>query len=126
MFTAPFLYVLLLSTFEIDSKFSGDRIHRAVAHSTTQTVMPGITLDRDPGEKLLQAVHIGDNLVTDVAGANRAGLQASVWVNRGSKPLPADIEQDCLPKHIVEHITDALPMLMDMMSQADRQNFLRS
>ena len=61
-------------------------------------------------------MHIGDNLKTDVEGANRAGLQASVWVNRGSKPLPEDLEMDCHPTHIVDHVTDAGPILTKMMS----------
>jgi len=64
-----------------------------------------------------EAVHIGDNLVTDVAGANRAGLMASVWVNRGAKPLPGGLELDCRPTHTVKHVTDAGPILAGMMSQ---------
>ena len=36
------------------------------------------------------AIHVGDSLSTDVAGANGAGLLASVWVNASGKAAPAD------------------------------------
>ena len=37
-----------------------------------------------PGE----ALHAGDSLADDVAGARAAGLRAAVWVNRGDAPVP--------------------------------------
>ncbi|HUZ83300.1 MAG TPA: HAD hydrolase-like protein, partial [Gaiellales bacterium] len=38
-------------------------------------------------------VHAGDDLETDVMGAQRAGLRA-VWVNRRALPLPAGVRPD--------------------------------
>jgi putative hydrolase of the HAD superfamily len=40
-----------------------------------------------------QLMHIGDSLVSDVAGARRAGA-VSVWLNRGRKPNRTDIRPD--------------------------------
>ena len=52
---------------------------------------------------LLQAVHIGDSLTTDIAGGNNVGLKATIWVNRRGLPLP---EGAAKPTHTVRHVTE--------------------
>lgn len=46
-----------------------------------------------------EAVHIGDSLSSDVAGAEAAGIKA-VWLNRRKRPIPSGI------KYAVETLTD--------------------
>jgi putative hydrolase of the HAD superfamily len=38
-----------------------------------------------------EVMHIGDDPLTDVSGAARAGLQA-VWLNRDARDWPAELE----------------------------------
>ena len=57
---------------------------------------------------LLQAVHIGDSLTTDIAGGNNVGLKATIWVNRRGLPLP---EGAAKPSHIVRHVTELAGLL---------------
>ena len=40
-----------------------------------------------------RAVHVGDSLLSDVAGAKAAGIMA-VWVNRDSRPQDVNVEPD--------------------------------
>ena len=38
-------------------------------------------------------VMVGDNLATDMLGANRAGVRA-IWIRRAGQPLTADVRPD--------------------------------
>ena len=38
-------------------------------------------------------VHVGDDLDTDIRGAQAMGMRA-VWINRNGAELPADVEPD--------------------------------
>lgn len=51
-----------------------------------------------------QMVHIGDDPVNDVAGAQKAGAFA-IWLNREDRPWPLD---SCQPNAIIQHL-HALP-----------------
>ena len=63
------------------------------------------SLEAEPGNTWF----VGDNLFTDIAGANNAGM-VSVWVNRDGEPLPADAS---VPTHEVRNL-NPLPGLMGL------------
>ncbi|MFV2099569.1 HAD family hydrolase [Micromonospora sp. LOL_024] len=48
-----------------------------------------------------QVVHIGDNPVHDVVGAQRAGLRA-VWLNRRNEPTPDQVTPDATVRTLAE------------------------
>ncbi len=53
------------------------------------------------GIKPHEAIMVGDNLLTDILGANRSGIR-SVWVNRHHKPRNNDIVPDVEITHLNE------------------------
>lgn len=63
------------------------------------------SLEADPGD----AWFVGDNLFTDIAGANNVGM-VSVWANRDDAPLPPDAP---VPTHEVRDLAP-LPGLMGL------------
>lgn len=64
---------------------------------------------------MLQAVHIGDNLVTDIMGGNKAGLKATIWVDRQGKGFSAVAwKPECRPSHIVQHVTDLAKLMPEL------------
>ena len=64
----------------------------------------------------LQAVHIGDNLVTDIMGGNNAGLKATIWVDRHNKGLPSDCKPQCRPSFVVQHVTELDGLMSELQS----------
>ncbi len=67
------------------------------------------SLNADPKD----AWFVGDNLYTDIAGANNVGMP-SVWVNRTAEPLPPDAP---VPTHEVRTLAP-LPGLMGLEPSA--------
>ena len=61
-----------------------------------------------PGE----AMHVGDSLTTDVAGAKAAGITA-VWLNRAGVPRPADTT---VPDHEISSLLELEALLDDTLS----------
>ncbi len=55
-----------------------------------------------------EALMIGDNLMTDILGSNRAGIK-NVWVNRHSKP-----RQEVEPTYEITDLTELLPLLRSL------------
>lgn len=53
-----------------------------------------------------EVLMVGDNLLTDILGASRAGIR-SVWVNRESKPPVKDVH----PSYEIERLEDLFPLL---------------
>jgi len=53
-----------------------------------------------------EAVMVGDNLLTDILGAKRAGIK-SVWLNRENKPAHESI----FPDFEINNLQDLLPLL---------------
>ena len=88
--------------------FEAVLVSAEVGHSKPE---PGIydlalaSLDADPKD----AWFVGDNLYTDIAGANNVGMP-SVWVNRTGEPLPPDAP---VPTHEVRTLAP-LPGLMGL------------
>lgn len=56
--------------------------------------------------KAAETVMIGDNLMTDILGANRSGMQ-SIWLNREAKPLIEGIN----PTYTVTSLTEMLEII---------------
>jgi len=54
------------------------------------------------GVPVQRALHIGDSLTSDVAGAARLGLSV-VWVNRKKRPIPTQPR----PTHVVADLEHA-------------------
>ena len=54
-----------------------------------------------------EAVHIGDHLVDDIAGANEAGLH-TIWVNFHARDLEDD---DAEPDHTVTQLAEISPII---------------
>ena len=61
-------------------------------------------LNVSPGEALM----IGDNLMTDILGSNRAGIR-NVWVNREDKP-----KQEVEPTYEIKDLKELLPLLKSL------------
>ena len=67
---------------------------------------------RRAGVALREAAHVGDSLVTDVAGANEAGMIA-IWLNRGQQGLqPHDSE----PDYTVASLREVAALLSELAS----------
>ena len=58
-----------------------------------------------------QAIHIGDNLVTDIQGGNGAGLKATIWVDRQNIGIPEGVELRSRPTFVVHHVTDLVKLM---------------
>lgn len=94
----------------IASWFEAVLVSAEVGHSKPEPEIYDLalaSLDVDPGD----AWFVGDNLFTDIAGANNVGMP-SVWVNRTGEPLPPDAPA---PTHEVRTLTP-LPDLMGLES----------
>ena len=61
-------------------------------------------LNVSPGEALM----IGDNLMTDILGSNRAGIR-NVWVNREDKP-----KKEVEPTYEIKDLKELLPLLKSL------------
>lgn len=55
-----------------------------------------------------EAIMVGDNLMTDILGASRAGI-ASVWVNRDRRE-----RQEVVPTYVIASLKGLLPIIEDM------------
>lgn len=65
----------------------------------------------------MQAVHIGDNLITDIMGGNSAGLKATIWVDRQDRGFePEHWKAECRPSHIVQHVTELAKLLPELQN----------
>lgn len=53
-----------------------------------------------------EALMVGDNLMTDILGAKRAGIK-SVWLNRENKPAHKSI----FPDYEIHHLQELIPLL---------------
>lgn len=54
----------------------------------------------------LEVLHVGDSLVSDVAGAQNAGIKVA-WMNRKNKPLPKNDS----PEYIIHSLEELIPIL---------------
>jgi FMN phosphatase YigB (HAD superfamily) len=64
------------------------------------------------GHAFVQAIHVGDDLETDIRGGNEAGLAATVWVNAsGAEPPP----HQSPPTYTVAHVTEVLSILENLI-----------
>jgi putative hydrolase of the HAD superfamily len=52
-----------------------------------------------------EVIMVGDNLMTDVLGANRAGIK-TVWINRHNKE-----RNEVIPTYEIQHLEELLPIL---------------
>ena len=55
------------------------------------------------------AIMVGDNLMTDILGASRAGIR-SIWINRENKQPDKDIK----PSYEITNLEDLFPILEDL------------
>jgi putative hydrolase of the HAD superfamily len=58
-----------------------------------------------------QALMVGDNLMTDILGANRAGIK-SVWINRHDKE-----RNEVIPTFEITHLEELFPLLDELNSK---------
>jgi putative hydrolase of the HAD superfamily len=56
-----------------------------------------------------EAIMVGDNLMTDILGASRAGIR-SIWINRENKQPEIDIK----PSYEITNLEDLFPILEDL------------
>ncbi|MFB1050689.1 HAD family hydrolase [Paraliobacillus sp. JSM ZJ581] len=52
-----------------------------------------------------EAIMVGDNLMTDILGSNRAGIR-NVWINRVNKKLT-----DVKPTYEINHLNELIPLI---------------
>jgi putative hydrolase of the HAD superfamily len=55
-----------------------------------------------------EVIMVGDNLMTDVLGANRAGIK-TVWVNRHNKD-----RNEVIPSYEIKHLEELFPILAEL------------
>ena len=55
-----------------------------------------------------EAIMVGDNLMTDILGASRAGMK-SVWINRHNKP-----RNEVVPTFEIKHLGELFPILDEL------------
>ncbi|RFU70517.1 HAD family hydrolase [Peribacillus saganii] len=55
-----------------------------------------------------EVIMVGDNLMTDILGANRAGIK-SVWINRHNKPL-----EEVAPAYEIHHLEELFSILEEL------------
>ncbi|WP_211748516.1 HAD family hydrolase [Paenibacillus sp. Marseille-Q4541] len=59
--------------------------------------------------ELSEVVMVGDNLYTDILGANRSGIP-SIWINRSNSSKPEHI----FPTHEVMSLTELYPLILSL------------
>lgn len=64
-----------------------------------------------------EAIHVGDNLITDIQGGSNAGLAATVWINRNGIQLPSEAVS---PDFTVAHVTE-LGLLLEQLCAVPRE-----
>lgn len=57
-----------------------------------------------------EVIMVGDNLMTDILGANRAGIK-SVWINRHDKE-----RNEVIPTYEIHHLEELFPILEELNS----------
>jgi putative hydrolase of the HAD superfamily len=55
-----------------------------------------------------EVIMVGDNLMTDILGANRAGIK-SVWINRHKKE-----RNEVIPSYEIQHLEELYPILEEL------------
>ena len=55
-----------------------------------------------------EAIMVGDNLMTDILGASRAGIK-SVWINRHDKE-----RNEVVPDYEITHLEELYPILEEL------------
>ncbi|MGG1400297.1 HAD family hydrolase [Bacillus salipaludis] len=55
-----------------------------------------------------EVIMVGDNLMTDILGANRAGIQ-SVWINRHEKD-----RNEVIPTYEIKHLEELFPIIEEL------------
>ncbi|ETI69119.1 HAD family hydrolase [Neobacillus vireti] len=58
-----------------------------------------------------EVIMVGDNLMTDILGANRAGIK-SVWVNRGQKE-----RNEVIPAYEIQHLEELFSLLEELKAE---------
>ena len=58
-----------------------------------------------------QALMVGDNLMTDILGASRAGIK-SVWINRHDKE-----RNEVIPDFEISHLEELFPILENLKNK---------
>ncbi|MEH7074442.1 HAD family hydrolase [Neobacillus drentensis] len=58
-----------------------------------------------------EVLMVGDNLMTDILGANRAGIK-TVWINRHDK-----VRNEVVPTYEINHLEELFPLLEDLKSK---------
>ncbi|MCL6574485.1 MAG: HAD family hydrolase [Bacillus sp. (in: Bacteria)] len=58
-----------------------------------------------------EVIMVGDNLKTDILGANRAGIK-TVWINRHNK-----VKSEVIPTYEIQHLDDLFPILTKLMEK---------
>jgi len=67
------------------------------------------------GARAEESIMVGDGLKTDVLGAIRAGLLASVWVRgAGVEELPRPEDPELQPTHTIASVLDLEPILAQL------------
>jgi putative hydrolase of the HAD superfamily len=57
-----------------------------------------------------EVIMVGDNLMTDILGANRAGIK-TVWINRHNKE-----RNEVIPTYEIKHLEELFPLLEELKS----------
>lgn len=70
------------------------------------------TLDAPPE----RALHVGDNLHTDVAGATAIGM-STVWVTGDSQPGPVAAEANANPDYTIKSVLDLPPVIDEWLEK---------
>ena len=55
-----------------------------------------------------EVLMVGDNLMTDILGANRAGIK-TVWINRHDK-----VRNEVVPSYEITHLEELFPLLEEL------------
>ena len=64
-----------------------------------------------------EAIMVGDNLMTDVLGASRAGIK-TVWINRHDKE-----RNEVVPTYEITHLEQLFPILDELNNSQDRTSY---
>jgi putative hydrolase of the HAD superfamily len=55
-----------------------------------------------------EVIMVGDNLMTDILGANRVGIK-TVWINRHHK-----VRNEVIPSYEIQHLEELYPLLVEL------------